>query len=68
MIKDTDYEYNKEPVHYCKNCGSLSIYKDSSKYYCKKCSKSDIGETSINNWEEWHRETFHKDYLTNEQC
>lgn len=47
MIRDKDYKYNKEPVFYCKNCGSLNVRTDSIGDYCFDCEGQAISKASI---------------------
>lgn len=63
MIKDYNNKYNKEPIHYCKGCGSLHIIADKNDY-CFDCSSSNIGKTTIEVWEEWYKQTYNKDYVS----
>ena len=53
-------EYNKEPVYYCKKCLSLKIgyvaVLEGSEY-CEDCNSTDIGTTTI---EEWDKMFFNK--------
>lgn len=54
-------DYNSIPVFYCKKCTSLlikadEIYGD----YCRDCGSTDIGQTSIEEWE-----ILHNEYLKN---
>lgn len=49
-------EYNKEPVHYCKNCLSIAIkeLKNSKVSVCLDCGnpyKDDEDPIDINEWE-----------------
>ena len=47
-------EYNKIPVFYCTECGSLAIMKladTEDSCYCDKCGCTDIKETTIEEWE-----------------
>lgn len=49
---NTTSEYNKEPVFYCKQCGSLLIKTtlDGNYDYCDNCNSMDIGETTIDEY------------------
>ena len=47
MIRDSSYKYNKEPIYYCKGCGSLHIKVDSIGDYCFDCEGQTIGKASI---------------------
>lgn len=47
MITDPEYEYNKEPVHYCAKCLSLRIVGIDDFEYCDICGSTDIEECSI---------------------
>lgn len=53
-------EYNEIPVLYCKHCLSLRIRDAGLKelLYCDKCSSTDIGETSIEEWEDLHKSKY----------
>lgn len=66
-MKNKDY-YNEEPVLYCKHCLSLKIknipcMEDSD--YCDECSSTDIGETTISEWEKMYMAKFDCKYLDN---
>ena len=66
------HDYDKEPVHYCKTCGSLGLKtvnipsegKDDTEItYCKKCGNTEIAEAkNVHEWdliyEEMHGEKF----------
>ena len=52
-------EYDDEPVFYCRSCHSLHIVTDDSLAdefwdgtYCKECCSTDIGQCSMEEWEE----------------
>ena len=58
--------YNKEPVFYCKSCLSLKIrfiqsMQDSD--YCDECGSTDIGQSSIEEWEKKYIEMYGQPYL-----
>lgn len=60
-MNPTKEDYNSIPVYYCKKCTSLlikadEIYGD----YCRDCGSTDIGQTSIEEWE-----ILHNEYLKN---
>lgn len=53
MIIDKE-EYNREPVFYCKRCGSLAIKYTEGEIvvdYCNDCKGTDIGITRIDTWD-----------------
>lgn len=59
-------KYNDEPVFYCKHCLSLDIrhisrIEDSE--YCDKCGSTDIGECSIEAWEQAYKNKYGHSYL-----
>lgn len=59
-------EYNAEPVLYCKNCLSLKVrnipvMEDSD--YCDECGSTDIGECSIEEWENLYTKKYGHRYL-----
>lgn len=58
--------YNDEPVFYCKSCLSLKIRSipsmDESEY-CDECSSTDIGQCSIQQWEQMYKERYGHYYL-----
>ena len=59
-------ELNSEPVYYCKSCLSLRIrsvghMEDSE--YCDQCGSTDIGVTSIEEWEELYIQRYGHRYL-----
>lgn len=39
-------------VLYCRNCLSLRIMQFQSQDFCDKCGSTDIGEVSIDEWQE----------------
>ena len=58
--------YNEEPVFYCKHCLSLRIrdipvMTDSD--YCDSCGATDIGECSIEEWENMYINRYGHRYL-----
>lgn len=53
-------EYNREPVYYCKHCLSLKILTALDQDYCDDCGSSDIGITSIEDWEQMCIDKFGK--------
>ena len=53
MSKQTDIDYNDEPVHYCKYCLSLDNPEVTGDIeYCKYCGSTDFEESSIEEWEQ----------------
>ena len=63
-------EYDNIPVYYCKSCLSLRVMSirdssDSSMNYCDECGNTEIGETSIQEWEEMYKRKYGFDYLNN---
>ena len=51
-------DYNSIPVLYCRRCLSLLIMEDEAfGDYCKKCGSTDIGEISIEEWENLYNES-----------
>lgn len=60
------YDYNEEPVFYCKSCLSLKIrfiksMQDSE--YCDECGSTDIGQCSIEEWQKLYKERYGHSYL-----
>lgn len=59
-------DYNNEPVFYCKHCLSLYIRNIPSvddSDYCDGCGSTDIGECSIEEWENLYKNKFGHNYL-----
>lgn len=59
-------DYNAVPVLYCKHCLSLNIrniprVEDSD--YCDKCSSTNIGECSIEEWETLYKDKYGHKFL-----
>lgn len=59
-------DYNSEPVFYCKNCLSLKVrditnVEDSD--YCDECGSTDIGKSSIEEWEKLYENKYGHKYL-----
>ena len=60
--------YNEEPVFYCKHCLSLRIrdiagLPDSD--YCDSCGTTEIGTTTIAEWQEMYKAKYGYYYLEN---
>ena len=58
-------DFNEVPVWYCKRCLSLSIIGggdeeliDDDESYCNDCGCTDIGYTTINEWETMYKERY----------
>ena len=55
-----------EPVYYCKNCLSLRI-RDvehlSNSEYCDECGSTDVGTTSIEEWDTLYKERYKHKFL-----
>lgn len=67
-MEDKREEYNKEPVFYCKHCLSLkvlSVYNMEDLDYCDECGATDIGKTTIEEWQKLYKNKYGVDYLTN---
>lgn len=60
MITDNDNKYNKEPVYFCKDCGSLCIKTDTIGDYCYDCSGANISKASISAWRELIKNKFNR--------
>lgn len=61
-------EYNNIPVHFCKECLSLrvmSVAGMDEASYCDDCGSTDIGETSIKEWDELYEKKHGFKYLEN---
>ena len=59
-------DYNTEPVHYCKHCLSLKVRyipKMDDSDYCDDCGSTDIGECSIEEWENLYKSRYGHKYL-----
>ena len=61
-------EYNDIPVLYCKHCLSLrirniSFIEDSD--YCDQCGSTEVGKSSIEDWETLYEEKYGHKYLEN---
>lgn len=59
-------DYNAEPVLYCKHCLSLKIRnipKVENSDYCDKCGSTDIGECSIEEWENMYYSKYGHKFL-----
>ena len=67
-MEDKQKQYDEEPVFYCKNCLSLKIrsvpnMEDSE--FCDECSSTDIGQCSIEEWEQMYKQRYGHSYLEN---
>lgn len=60
----TKEEYNKIPVYYCKNCGSLKIMTmpGLSDDYCDDCGSTNISKAHIEAWLELQKTVFRSPY------
>lgn len=60
----TKEDYNRLPVYYCKNCGSLKIMTmpGLSDDYCDDCGSTNIGKANIDIWLELQRTVFRSPY------
>lgn len=57
-------DYNEEPVYYCKQCLSLRILSiDNDTCYCDDCGTTDIGSSSIYDWESQYINKFGHKYI-----
>lgn len=59
-------EYNAVPVLYCKHCLSLKILnipEVENSDYCDKCGYTDIGECSIEEWENLYKNKYGYNFL-----
>lgn len=59
-------DYNRIPVHYCKNCLSLRIMNVlgmEEACYCDECGSTNIEEASIEDWDALYIESHGFDYL-----
>ena len=65
MEKITKEEYNKEPVHYCKDCLSLRILGMDNYNFCDSCGSTNIDTASIDDWNEMYFKK-HKYYYIEE--
>lgn len=60
--------YNSEPVYYCKRCLSLKVLVleglgDPNACYCDDCGGTDIGQTTIESWEEMRNAKYGKSFV-----
>ena len=65
-MEDKQNQYNEEPVFYCKSCLSLKIRDVPSmenSEFCDECSSTDIGQCSIEEWEEMYINRYGHRYL-----
>lgn len=65
-IENQPNDYNAEPVLYCKHCLSLKIRnipKVENSDYCDKCGSTDIGECSIEGWENMYYNKYGHKFL-----
>lgn len=66
--KLTKEDYNKIPVFFCKRCLSLRIVSlNSSVDYCDTCGSVDIGQASIEAWENKYKEKYNKSYINKDE-
>lgn len=68
--KTNSKEFNDEPVFYCKSCLSLkvkTVLVDSNLDYCDECGSTDIGQTSIEEWENLYKERYGTFFLDKEE-
>lgn len=57
-------DYDNMPVSYCKRCLSLKILNiKPDGCYCEQCGNTDIGETSIQQWQEMYKATYGESFL-----
>lgn len=66
MPKYTIYDYNEEPVFYCKECLSLRVRGVEDQDYCDECGSTDIGITDINTWIKMYSERYGEDKIVKE--
>lgn len=59
----TKEDYNSEPVFYCKECLSLNIKSIAGTEFCDECSSTDIGQCSIEEWEQMYLNKFGHKFL-----
>jgi len=64
--KKKEKSYDDDPVYYCKRCLSLNIKtipytKDQD--YCEDCSTTDIGVTSIEEWNKMYEAKYGHPYI-----
>lgn len=64
--EDQINDYNNIPVLYCKHCLSIRV-RDipmiENSDFCDKCGSTDIGKTTIENWEELYKSRYGHKYL-----
>ena len=61
-------EYNNIPVHCCMECLSLKIMRVAGideACYCDECGCTDIGESSISEWENLYKKNHGFTFLNN---
>lgn len=61
------YDYNSDPVYYCKDCISLRVKTVSAELdldFCDKCGSTNITTASIEEWRDLYKERYGFEYLT----
>lgn len=63
---EEEYDYNKEPVFYCRRCLSLRVRDvpgmDDSEY-CEDCGSTDIESCHIDDWKRKYKDRYGTAYL-----
>lgn len=64
--RESQPDYNQEPVFFCKNCLSLKIryvvgLEDSD--YCDECGSTEIEQASIEEWQEMYKKKYGHNFL-----
>lgn len=66
MNNKMENNYNEDPVFYCKDCLSLKIHSipqlDNSDY-CETCGSNNVGQCSIEEWEQLFESKYGYKYL-----
>lgn len=63
-------DYDEDPVYYCKRCLSLNIREIpiiQNQDYCEDCGATDIGQTSIEEWNRMYKEKYGHDYIIKQE-
>lgn len=58
--------YNDIPVYYCRRCLSLKIKPIpllNNKDYCVECGSADVGQCSIEEWDQMYKKEYKKSFL-----
>lgn len=59
-MEEEKIDYNAIPVYYCKHCLSLCIIGDDNMSFCNDCGLTDIGEASLEEYDNLYKEKYNK--------